>query len=195
MGYSGLLISVDEIELLMSLRSDIRKTSYENLRYLIDNCSSQDFSSCMFCFGGTPEFFQNQEKGVKSYTALAQRLGDAIDKKGSSLLDMRQTIMRLNELNSNELLELTEKILDLHKLAYAWEPTTSCSAIKSWATLALKRSKQGLKVNTREFIVKLIEILDIMEQHPGYNIFSNELKHVDGEGGRILQKPQVLKNF
>jgi len=195
MGYGGILIAVDEIELLMSLRSDIRKTSFENLRYLIDNCSSQDFSNCMFCFGATPEFFSNVEKGAKSYIALAQRLGDAIDKKSSSLSDMRQTIMRLNELNSNELLDLTEKILYLHKLAYNWEPTTSSSAIKSWATLALKRSKEGLKVNTREFIVKLIEILDIMEQHPGYNIFNNELKHVHGEGGMLLQRPRVSNDF
>jgi hypothetical protein len=194
-GYGGILITIDEIELLMGLRSDIRKTSYENLRYIIDTCGSEDFSNSMFCFAGTPEFFENEEKGVKSYKALAQRLGNAIDKKNSSLSDMRQTIMRLNELNSNDLLELTESILFLHKLAYTWEPDNSSSAIKSWTTLALKSSKGSIIVNTREFIVKLIEILDIMQQHPGYNIFNNELKIINNERGKLIQRPKASNDF
>jgi len=188
LGYKGLVILVDEIELLMNVRADIRKNCYENLRYLIDSCGNEDLSGCMFCFAGTLDFFENTEKGIKTYPALDQRLGNAIDKKNSSLSDIRQTIMRLSNLNGDEFQLLTDEIIKLHKQAYNWQPQISNGAIKSWTLLALRNEKSEiLKINIRKFIVKLIEVLDIMEQHPGYNIFNNELKLVNNSNLHFVQ--------
>ncbi|HYE81597.1 MAG TPA: BREX system ATP-binding domain-containing protein [Clostridia bacterium] len=179
MGYSGLIVLIDELELIMSERVDIRKVSYENLRNMIDLCCSGELGSCTFVFAATNEFFENTEKGIKTYEALSQRLGDAIDKSNSALHDVRQPIIRLQKLSVEEFQELTDRIIDIYKLLYNFEPRTSNESIRSWTFISCK--KFGAKISElsiREYLTKLIEVLDIMEQHPDNKVFTSELKAV-----------------
>ncbi|HYF75284.1 MAG TPA: BREX system ATP-binding domain-containing protein [Candidatus Nitrosocosmicus sp.] len=179
LGYRGLVILIDELELVMSERVDIRRVSYENLRNMVDLCCSGELGSCMFVFAATNEFFDNPEKGIKTYEALAQRLGDAIDKSNSALCDVRQPIMRLQKLSVEEFQELTDRVIDIYKMLYNFEPTTSNESIRSWTFISCK--KFGAKISelsVREYLTKLIEVLDIMEQHPENKVFTSELKAV-----------------
>lgn len=179
LGYNGLVILVDELELIMSERADIRKVSYENLRNIIDICCSGELGSCMFVFAATNDFFENPEKGIKTYEALSQRLGDAIDKSNSSLYDVRQPIIRLQKLNVEEFQELTDRVIEIYKSLYDFEPGTSNESIRSWTFISCK--KFGAKISElsiREYLTKLIEVLDIMEQHPENKLFTSELRAV-----------------
>lgn len=183
-GYKGLLIEVDEVELVMGLRSDLRRSSYETLRFLVDTCFGGDFKSCMFLFAGTREVFDDEERGMKTYQALYQRLGDPLTKNSPSMTDMRQPVLRLNPFTLEDLQILTQRIVGLHKLSFDWEPEISVEAIRNWTLMTLSKDRGGriLPVNTREFTVKLIEILDIMEQNPGSHLFTSELRMVNKNG-------------
>jgi hypothetical protein len=179
LGYSGLIILIDELELIMNERVDIRKVSYENLRNIIDICCSGELGSCMFVFAATNDFFENPEKGIRTYEALSQRLGDAIDKSNSVLHDVRQPVIRLHKLNTEEFQELTDRVIDIYKTLYNFEPITSNESIRSWTFISCK--KFGAKISElsiREYLTKLIEVLDIMEQHPDNRLFTSELKTV-----------------
>jgi len=179
MGYNGLIILIDELELIMSERVDIRKTSYENLRNIIDTCCSGEFGNCMFVFAATNDLFENSEKGINTYEALSQRLGDAIDKNNSSLMDVRQPIIQLQKLSIEEFQELTDRVIDIYKMLYNFEPRTNNESIRSWTFISCK--KFGAKISElsiREYLTKLIEVLDIMEQHPENKVFTSELKAV-----------------
>ena len=179
LGYNGLLILVDELELIMSERIDIRRSSYENLRSLIDLCCSGELGSCMFVFAATNDFFENPEKGIKTYEALSQRLGDAIDKSNSALYDVRQPIIRLQKLSIYEFQELTDRVIDMYKLLYSFEPRTSNESIRSWTFISCKKFGANIsELSIREYLTKLIEVLDIMEQHPENKVFTSELKAV-----------------
>jgi hypothetical protein len=179
MGYNGLLILVDELELIMSERVDIRGVSYENLRSMIDICCSGELGGCMFVFAATNDFFENPEKGIKTYEALSQRLGDAIDKSNSALYDVRQPIIRLQKLSVEEFQELTDRVIDIYKKLYNFEPKTSNESIRSWTFISCKKFGAKLsELSIREYLTKLIEVLDIMEQHPENKIFTSELKAV-----------------
>jgi hypothetical protein len=182
-GYNGLVILVDELELVMSLRADIRKGCYENLRYIIDTCGGNGFGSCMFVFAGTAAVFEDPEKGIKTYQALDQRLGEAGPKSNPGMPDMRQTVLKLEKLGNEELQNLTGRIIHLHRTAYGWEPRLSVEAARNWTLLTLGKEKgTGQPINTREFIIKLVEILDILEQNPGYNLYNTELKMLNRNG-------------
>jgi hypothetical protein len=177
MGYNGLIILIDELELIMSERVDIRKASYENLRNIIDTCCSGELGSCMFVFAATNDLFENSEKGINTYEALSQRLGDAIDKNNSSLMDVRQPIIQLQKLSIEEFQELTDRVIDIYKMLYNFEPRTNNESIRSWTFISCK--KFGAKISElsiREYLTKLIEVLDIMEQHPENKVFTSELK-------------------
>jgi hypothetical protein len=126
-GYSGLVILVDELELIMGLRSDIRRGCYENLRYIVDSCGNGDFGNCLFVFAGTDALFSDEEKGLKSYHALYQRLGEPDSKSSMPARDMRRPLLRLEKLTNDELMILSERIIDIHKTAYGWKPSITVS--------------------------------------------------------------------
>jgi hypothetical protein len=194
LGYSGLIILIDELELIMSERVDIRRASYENLRSLIDICCSGELGSCMFIFAATIDFFENPEKGIKTYEALSQRLGDAISKSNSALYDVRQPIIRLQKLSIDEFQELTDRVIDIYKLLYNFEPKTSNESIRSWTFISCK--KFGAKISElsiREYLTKLIEVLDIMEQHPENKVLTSELKAVKKGDSEIYINSSQIK--
>lgn len=170
LGYKGMVILVDELELLMNQRSDIRKNCYQNLRYIIDNTLGGEFKNCFFVFAATDEFFTDSERGIKTYHALYQRLGEASPSDPGLVSDMRLPVIRMTRLSQDDLLSLAEKLIALHKTAYNWAPYINAEAAMNWALLTLKKDRNGsLLANTREFIKKLIEFLDTLEQNPGYN--------------------------
>ncbi|MEA4849812.1 MAG: BREX system ATP-binding domain-containing protein [Clostridiaceae bacterium] len=189
LGYSGLIILVDELELIMSERIDIRKVSYENLRSIIDICCSGELGNCMFVFAATNEFFENPEKGIMTYEALSQRLGDSIDKSNSALYDVRQPVIRLKKLHAEEFQELTDRVIDIYKMLYNFEPITSNESIRSWTFISCRKFGAKLsELSIREYLTKLIEVLDIIEQHPENRLFTSELKAVKRGGTEVYIK-------
>ena len=179
LGYSGLIILIDELELIVNERIDIRRVSYENLRNIIDICCSGELGSCMFVFAATNDFFENPEKGIKTYEALSQRLGDATDKSNSALYDVRQPVIRLHKLNTEEFQELTDRVINIYKMLYNFVPANSNESIRSWTFISLRKFGGKLaELSIREYLTKLIEVLDIMEQHPENKLFTSELKAV-----------------
>jgi len=186
LGYSGLIILIDELELIVNERIDIRRVSYENLRNIIDICCSGELGSCMFVFAATNDFFENPEKGIKTYEALSQRLGDAIDKSNSALYDVRQPVIRLHKLNTEEFQELTDRVIDIYKMLYNFEPVNSNESIRSWTFISLRKFGGKIaELSIREYLTKLIEVLDIMEQHPENRLFTSELKAVKKGGTEV----------
>lgn len=178
LGYSGMVILVDELELVMNYRSDIRKNCYENLRYLVDNTFGGDFANCMFVLAATDDFFEDSERGIKTYYALYQRLGEHVTGVSDNH-DIRQPILHMSKLSHDELLSLTEKVIAIHRTAFSWTPSISPESARNWALVTLSRGKSSSQlVNTREYIKKLVELLDILEQNPGYSFFGSEMKNM-----------------
>lgn len=183
LGFKGMVILIDELELIMSTRSDIRRSCYENLRYIIDASGAGEFNKCMFIFAGTNEIFEDEEKGVKTYYSLYQRLGNLSGRNVSVLPDARQPVMHLRKLSLEDLHQLTDRITAYHMKAYNWTPKNSSEAIKNWVLVNFKKEKNSVfPVNTREYVTKLVNILDVMEQNPENNIYNSELKMINKDG-------------
>lgn len=171
MGYKGLVVLVDEAELIMNERSDVRMKAYNNIRQFVDITGLGEFPSFGMLFAGTPSFFNDEEKGIKSYTALADRLGVKEDSKYRELDGKRQPIMSLVEMNKNEYLELIERITHLHEQKYGYVSLVTTEHLYG-LTMSEARLAYGVqKLTIRHFLKKLIEVLDLMEAHPELPIF------------------------
>lgn len=184
-GYSGMVILVDELELIMNIRVDMRKNSYENLRYIVDGVGAGEFEKCMFVFTGTNELFEDEEKGIKTYYALYQRLGNISFKDNSTAMgnNLRQSVMCLHKMSFENLLALTEKIVLMYTKAYGWIPKNSSEAIRNWVLVNFKKENiNKSNINTREFVVKLIEILDLLDQQRDKNIYNSEIRMIETDG-------------
>ena len=83
-GYAGLVVLIDDLEILLSRSSLVRlhytkmrrEDTYESIRQLIDEIDS--LRNIMFVFGFDRELFDNENAGVKSYQALWMRIQNEI---------------------------------------------------------------------------------------------------------------------
>jgi len=188
LGYSGLVILVDELELIMSERSDIRLTAYQNLRYIIDNCFNEELSHCLFVFGATQDWLDNEEKGPRIYPALFQRIGLGNDSTITGETDVRQPVMILSKMTIEDMHQLNLKVLELYRYAYEFTLEINPLLLQKWMVQQFKQ--EGLDdINIRLYLKKLIEILDIIEQNPD----SNTIKALTDSKNIFVSK--VLKWF
>jgi hypothetical protein len=167
LGYSGLVILIDELELVMSERSDVRMQAYQNLRYIIDNCYNEQLSHCLFVFGATKEWLHNEEKGPQIYPALYQRIGKGNDSAVTGDTDVRQPIVILSKMTTAEMQKLTQNVMEMYKYAYDFKLEINPQSLQKWMTIQFKEEGMELQdVSIRLYLKKLMEVLDIMEQNP-----------------------------
>ncbi len=118
--YSGLLLIVDELELIRKFpHVRQREQALEVLRLLIDESGKNNFPGCLLIFTGTDTFFEDDRTGIKSYEALADRVSTLASPEG--IVSVRQPVITLQGLNQSKLLSVISRIRDLHGLAYTWD--------------------------------------------------------------------------
>lgn len=170
MGYKGVIVTFDEAELIMQQRVDIRLKAYGNMRQLIDSSGMGELDYCGFIFAGTPEFFENEEKGVKSYQALYQRIGELI--KGSAdVVNMRQPVIELKKFTKEDYTELSHKVIKIHQEIGGYELGVP---IEYMVNLVMLESSKLIKedgLTIRIYLKKLLELLDLLKDNPDLPIF------------------------
>lgn len=180
LGFTGMIVLVDELELVMNERVDTRQKSYEIIRYFIDDCAMGELKNVMFVFAATNDLLNDSHKGIPSYEALSQRLGNPIDKKNSTLYDMRQPVLRLSKPSFDDYYNITQNVCRIYEELYGLKPKISMESIMNWTLCLYKEKDVELnQLNMRKYVMKLVEVLDIMEQHPHNSIFRTELKRIE----------------
>ena len=117
-GAPGLVVLIDEAEAIYRLpQAPQRLAAYTAIREIIDN-GDVEFPSAFFLFAGTAELFENEFRGIASYQALYQRIRS---QQVSSQRDLRQPIIRLEELDEDSLLRISHRVREIHGVAYAYD--------------------------------------------------------------------------
>lgn len=150
--YKGLIVFIDEIDLVINDRSDIRQSAYNNLKHLIDLSTSGEMNNIMFVFSGTQEIITNIEKGLLSNTALAQRLNI----NPENPLENKGNILALKPLDSEALLSLTQKIIKIYQQNVILPANIDHHEI--FKTVMQKITAD--KMVTRHYVTGVIEHLD-----------------------------------
>lgn len=184
-GYSGLVVLVDEAEIIRKMiRQDIRDAAYDYIRLIFDNCSNGQFQSALFVFAGTRDLFEDSKRGIPSYTALEERIKKAYE---TDLVDVRTPLFVLKGFDKNDIIELSEKLIEMHSDAYNWDAKAKIGPIVE-AIAENHVSNAGLtagKVKARVFIRKFITLLDTVEQNQ--NHFNSPEDILDEFNGNIDQ--------
>lgn len=161
--YKGLIVFIDEIDLVLHDRNDIRHTAYNNLKQLIDLSTSGDMPNIMFVFSGTKEILEDTEHGILSNVPLSQRLNLNIESIASEKslnrpMASRQSVISLKPLDAESLMAMTHKIVRLYgqntKLPLTVDPHVLFSNV-------MKEMNPKTMV-TRHYVTKLIEHLDLL---------------------------------
>ena len=162
-GYYGLVVLIDEAENIMNLTTgNLREGAYGNIKTLYDN--EHGLENIMFIFAGTPELFQEGErKGIWSYDALHERTKDVLPFK-----NIREPVIELEGLERDELKEVSDKIIKMHALAYAWDPKDRMNPVLEEILNYYEERAvlTGGKVIPRDFIRAFVGALDTIQLHP-----------------------------
>jgi len=189
LGYSGLVVIIDEIDLITNERSDIRRNAYENMKHLIDLTVSGDLVKTMFLFSGADSIVSNEEKGMLSNEALSQRLDISQNSYEDGFNNLRDSIIHLESLESKDHGQLTDNIVSIYRKAYDFKRDVNLESLKNWVLYTYHQEKRDIqKLKTREFIIRLIKILESIEQDPENHIYGTQL-NLD-----INNKQPIFKN-
>ncbi len=114
-GYSGMVISLDEIELIEGMRGTRRANSFQTLRALVDMDDLRCLPPATSLFlAATPEMFENPEM-FPSYKALQDRIDALPALGGDEQINLKAPVINLDltELGAEELHQLADKIAKL----------------------------------------------------------------------------------
>jgi hypothetical protein len=109
-GYKGLLVGLDEMVNLYKLANTAaRRSNYEQILRIVNDCLQGGVEHLGFLMGGTPEFLTDTRRGLYSYEALQSRLAENAFATGG-LRDMSGPVIRLQNLTQEELFVLLQRL-------------------------------------------------------------------------------------
>ncbi|MGY4111928.1 ATP-binding protein [Aeribacillus sp. SP014] len=168
-GYSGLVINLDEaINLYKITHPQTREKNYETILKIYNDTLQGNVEGLYITIGGTPEFLEDERKGLFSYGALKRRLQtNPFETKEHR--DLSQPVIKLTPLTHDETYVLLQKLRDIHAVHHGYETTVTNEEIKSF--IRKEYSKPGAEGNLTvgEVIRTFLGALNILQQHPDYN--------------------------
>jgi hypothetical protein len=154
-GYSGLVIMLDEAEAITSLsRIQKRDLANENIRQIIDN--DRDSEGFYFVFASTSSFFDpNESRGASSYPALWRRISGLGGIRQESL---EKVIVELPPLSEQEFFELASNIKSVFEIAEDMTlPQVRDDHLRLLANYVQKRADQRVGTLVRSTVALLQE--------------------------------------
>lgn len=165
-GYSGFTVCLDEAAYLYTITNSIsRKNNYEVILSIINDCLQGKASYIGFIFGGTPEFMEDQRRGLFSYEALRSRLaGNRF--LGEGLQDFTGPVIKLSSLTADEIFVLLQKIREIHQSQAAAPVKMTDQDIHTYMEEVLRRMGAREFTTPRELVREFVNLLNLLVQYP-----------------------------
>ena len=165
-GYSGMLVTLDEMVNLYKLaNSQARTSNYEQLLRMLNDSLQGVAVGLGFVLGGTPEFLLDPRRGLYSYSALQSRLAQntfATD----GLVDFTGPVIRLSALTIEDFYLLLGKIRHVYAGGDTSKYLLPDAAIARFMEHCSGRLGDTFFRTPRTTITAFINLLAILEQNP-----------------------------
>lgn len=165
-GYSGMLILIDELVNIYKIPNLIaRQYNYEKILTMYNDALQGKAQYLGVIMSGTPQCVEDRRRGIYSYEALRSRLQEGrFSREGAR--DMFSPVIRLEPLTAEEMLVLAGKLADIHAVKYDYGSQLSDEELADFIKVEYDRIGTDINITPREVIRDLIELLDILYQHP-----------------------------
>ena len=168
-GYSGFIINFDEVVNLykISLKT-IRDKNYEMILRIFNDTIQGDIHNLFITFSGTPQFLEDEFKGLFSYGALKRRLSSN-KYEDNELYDYSQPVIKLRSLTNEEIFILLEKLRNIHELYYKYNSSINNDDIIYFIKQQYNNLENN-KITIGEIIRDFFGLLNILQKNPRVNI-------------------------
>lgn len=165
-GYKGLVLFIDEGVNLYKITNSIARTSnYEKLLTMFNDTMQGKASHLAILMGGTPQFVEDQRRGLYSYEALRSRLTEGRF-SSESVRNMAGPVLKLDMLSNEEIFLLLQKLRALHSGHYQYESRITDEQLVLFMQTAVGRMGADSLLTPREVIRDFMDLQDILLQNP-----------------------------
>lgn len=165
-GYAGLIVCLDEAVNLYKITNSIsRNNNYEKVLNIVNDCLQGRASYMGFVFCGTPEFLQDQRRGLFSYEALRSRLAPSRF-ANDDLRDFSSPVLILPPLTPEEIYVLLQKVLDIHREVILGSRGVDNDAIVAYMEESLRRIGAKEFATPRDLVREFVNLLNLLAQYP-----------------------------
>lgn len=166
LGYAGLIVLLDEgVNLYKISNTQSRNNNYEKLLNMFNDTMQGKVEGLGIYLCGTPQFVEDNRRGLFSYEALRSRLAGTRF-AGKGLKDMQGPLIYLDKLTYEELFVLLHKILEIHVTHYGYECHISEDDLLFFLQEAVNRIGADEWLTPREIVRDFISVLNLMQQNP-----------------------------
>lgn len=172
MGYRGLIVFIDECVNLYKIPHRVsRENNYEKILSMFNDTLQGRAPHLGLVLGGTPQFLEDQRRGLFSYEALRSRLCDSrfSSEKHKNFVG---PVIRLARLSDDELLALVVRMTSLHAQNFNWQPRITGDEQVAFVRLCLDRAGANTMITPREMLRDYMTLLNILMQNPSVDFAS-----------------------
>jgi hypothetical protein len=166
-GYKGLLLFIDEgVNLYKITNSISRQSNYEKLLTMFNDTMQGKAEYLGIFMGGTPQFVEDERRGLFSYEALRSRLVTG-RYYVEALRNYNGPIIKLDMLSYEEMLVLLQRLRQIHALHYGYAATLTDTQLVAFLQKAVGMLGADELLTTREIIRDFMDMMHTLHQHPG----------------------------
>ena len=166
-GFSGLLVMLDEGVNLYKITNRVsRENNYEKLLSIFNDSLQGRTPGLGVILGGTPQFLEDNRRGLYSYEALRSRLCDARVMQDGRYRNLMGPVIRLRRMSDNELLALCARLNVLYAQYHKIECPVTMEQMQRFLADCTARAGADSMITPREITREYIGILDILLQNP-----------------------------
>ena len=165
-GFRGFLVFIDEcVNLYKISNRQSRENNYEKLLAMFNDCLQGKAENIGVFAAGTPQFMEDERRGLASYAALRSRLADNRFIR-DGFRDSGSPVIRLNQLSREELYVLMERLAGIHAKHHEYEQRLTERELTAFLELALSVPGADEFLTPREITRDFLGLLNIMKDEP-----------------------------
>jgi hypothetical protein len=165
-GYGGLLVALDELVNLYKLaNTQARRSNYEQVLRIVNDCLQGGVEHLGFVMGGTPEFLTDTRRGLYSYEALQSRLAENTFADGG-LRHLSGPVIRLANLTPEELYVLLQKLRHVQAAGDQSAYLLPDEALQAFMAHCGSRLGDAYFRTPRTTIKAFVQLMAVLDQNP-----------------------------
>lgn len=164
-GYRGLVVFMDECVNLYKITHRVsRENNYEKILSMFNDTLQGRAPGLALILGGTPQFMDDQRRGLFSYEALRSRLCDS-RYSSERYKNCVGPVIRLKRLSDDELFALISRITKLYAVNYGTAPRITEDEMVRFLEISLARAGAEQLITPREMLRDYMTVLNILMQN------------------------------
>ncbi|MCE0451557.1 ATP-binding protein [Brevibacillus sp. AF8] len=168
-GYSGMVVNFDEaINLYKITHPQTREKNYETVLKIFNDTLQGNVEGIYITFGGTPEFLEDERRGLFSYGALKRRL-ESNQFETVEYRDLSQPVIKLTPLKNEETFVLLQKIRDVHAVHFEYQKTITELEIMGFIQTLYSRPGAEDNLTAGDIVRQFIGALNVLHQNPTFD--------------------------